>query len=114
VSRLLVQLAWRGVQRGGSRGSVQEVINGHVSRSGGQAHIAAVAVAGAGARASMQSERTARHSRSTKVMEDSGDQRRRAADGGVIYSLCLGCLGCLRRIAGVVAATNGAAQCGSE
>lgn len=71
------------MQRGGSRGSVQEVIDGHVSRSGGQAHIAAVAVAGA--RASMQSERAVRHTRSTKVMDNSGDQRRKAADSGVIY-----------------------------
>jgi hypothetical protein len=62
-------------------------------------------------RASMQSERAVRHTRSTKVMDDSGDQRRRAAHSGVIYGLCLGCL---RRSAGVVAATNGAAQCGSE
>ena len=92
VSRLLVQLqlAWRAacsVQRGDSRGSVhvQEVIDGHVSRSGGQAHIAAVAVAGAGARASMQSERAVRHTRSTKVMDNSGDQHRWAADSGVIY-----------------------------
>ena len=105
VSRLLVQLAWRALcsmQCGDSRGSVQEVIDGHVSWSGGQAHIVAVAVAGA--RASILSERAVRHTRSTKGMEDSGDQRRRAADSGVIYRSRKFYGG----FAGVVTATNGA------
>ena len=105
VSRLLVQLAWRALcsmQCGDSRGSVQEVIDCHVSWSGGQAHIVAVAVAGA--RASILSERAVRHTRSTKGMEDSGDQRRRAADSGVIYRSRKFYGG----FAGVVTATNGA------
>ena len=86
VSRLLVQLqlAWRALCSVEAE-VAEEVIDGHVSRSGGQAHIAAVAVAGAGARASMQSERAVRHTRSTKVMDNSGDQHRWAADSGVIY-----------------------------
>lgn len=70
---------------------VQEVVNGHVSRSGGQLHVSAVA----GARVSVQEQRAVRHTGYAKV---TGQGSRVAGSG---------CLVCLWSSTGIGGETSG-------